>query len=190
MLQKSMESGPLLNTANQMTVLRLALLPFIILLFFIPAQWAAWACFLLYAVGCFTDWLDGWIARRYKQTSAFGTFMDPIADKIFVVTILLMLVATQRIHGIFTLAVIIILIREFLVAGLREYLGPKGIALPVTHFAKWKTTVQMVATGVLIVGPYVRFGELAGISLLCVAAGLTVMTGLDYLKYSLPHIRD
>jgi cardiolipin synthase (CMP-forming) len=178
------------NLANKLTLLRLALLPFIILLFFVHGSWAAWACLVLYIIGAFTDWLDGWVARQYAQTSAFGAAMDPIADKIFVVTVLLMLVATQRIESIFTLAVIIILMREFLVAGLREYLGPKGIALPVTWLAKWKTATQMVATGILIVGPFVSYGTAIGTLMLCLSAGLTVFTGWEYIKASLPHIKD
>ena len=183
--------GPIkYNLANKLTLFRLALLPFIILLFFIPAKWAAWACLVLYILGALSDWLDGWAARRYGQTSAFGAAMDPIADKIFVVTVLLMLLATQRIGGIFTLAVIVILMREFLVAGLREFLGPKGVTLPVTKLAKWKTAIQMVATGVLIVGPFMSGGTVLGMVLLTIAAGLTVVTGWEYVKASLPHIQD
>ena len=102
---------------------------------------------MLYIIGAATDWLDGWVARRYNQISEFGKFMDPISDKIFVVTVLMMLVATHRIEHFLVLAVIIILIREFLVSGIREFLGPKGISLPVTPLAKWKTAAQMTATG-------------------------------------------
>lgn len=179
------------NLANKLTLIRLALLPFIILLFFIPAAWAAWTCLVLYVLGALTDLLDGWVARKYAQTSAFGAAMDPIADKIFVVTVLLMLVATQRMADILTLAVIVILMREFLVAGLREFLGPKGVSLPVTKLAKWKTATQMVATGILIVGHYVSGGvTLLGEVLLAVSAGLTVVTGWGYIKASLPHISD
>jgi len=178
------------NLANRLTLIRLALLPFIILLFFIPTGWAAWTCLVLYVLGALTDLLDGWVARKYAQTSAFGAAMDPIADKIFVVTVLLMLVATQRMADVLTLAVIIILMREFLVAGLREFLGPKGISLPVTKLAKWKTATQMVATGILIVGPWVSGGTLLGEALLAISAGLTVVTGWGYIKASLPHISD
>ena len=178
-----------LNLANKLTLARLALLPFIILLLFIPAKWAAWTVLVLYIIGAATDWLDGWVARRYNQISDFGRFLDPIADKVFVVTILLMLVAIERIGGIFTLAVIIIIAREFLVAGLREFLGPKNIVLPVTPLAKWKTALQMVATGVLIVGPYVPLGGALGLLALSAAAALTVMTGWNYLKSSWVHIK-
>ncbi len=176
--------------ANILTLFRLGLLPFIILLLFIPAGWAAWTCLALYIVGAVTDWLDGWAARRYAQTSALGTFLDPISDKIFVVTVLLMLVAVDRVTGVWVLTIIVILVREFLVAGLREFLGPKNIQMPVTPLAKWKTTVQMVATGVMIVAPYIPLGEIVGLLGLTAAATLTVMTGWTYLRTGLAHIRD
>ena len=188
------------NLANILTIARLVLLPVIILLFFIPAAWAAWACLALYTAGAVTDWLDGWVARRFNQISDFGRFLDPIADKIFVVAILIMLVAVDRIDGIWVLAVIVILVREFLVAGLREFLGPKGITVHVTGLAKWKTAIQMIATGILIVGPFVggpallpgpeltwlHFTGLLGLS---VAAALTAITGWNYLKTGWAHIK-
>lgn len=176
------------NLANILTVARLLILPFMILLFFVPADWAAWSVLALYIAGAVTDWLDGWIARAWNQASDFGRFLDPIADKIFVVTVLLMLIATDRIQGVWVLAVIVILMREFLVAGLREFLGPKGVGLPVTTLAKWKTGVQMVATGFLIVAPalgtWTHFFGLLG---LAAAAALTAITGWQYLKTGWAH---
>ncbi len=180
----------MLTLANKLTLARLALLPVIILLFFIPTGWAAWTCLTLYVIGAVTDWLDGWVARRYNQYSEFGRFLDPIADKIFVVVVLLMLIAVDRVEGIWVLAVVIILIREFLVAGLREFLGPKGIIVPVTPLAKWKTALQMVATGILIVGPYIHDGiTMLGLLGLTGAAVLTVMTGWNYFKTGIQHIK-
>lgn len=176
------------NLANILTLARLALLPIMIPLFYLPFAWAAWLCLALYIVGAVTDWLDGFIARKFNQVSAFGTFLDPISDKIFVVTILLMLVATDRITGILVLAVIIILMREFLVAGLREYLGPRNIKLPVTKLAKWKTASQMLATSCLILGPYGLYAQTLGQIGLCIAAVLTVVTGWHYLREGLRHI--
>lgn len=178
------------NLANILTVARLAILPFMILLFFIRTDWAAWGALMLYVAGAVTDWLDGWVARAYNQISDFGRFLDPIADKIFVVTVLLMLVATDRIEGIWVLAVIVILMREFMVAGLREFLGPKGISIPVTTLAKWKTGVQMVATGFLIVAPaFGAFTHSAGLLGLSAAAVLTAVTGWQYMKAGWVHIR-
>lgn len=176
------------NLANILTIGRLFLLPPMIVLFFIPANWAAWACLGIYVAGAVTDWLDGWIARRYGQTSEFGRFLDPVADKIFVVTVLLMLIAVDRVTGLWVVAVIVILTREFLVAGVREFLGPKNIALPVTGLAKWKTALQMTSTGLLIMEPLGFWMKTAGEVSLAAAAVLTVVTGWAYLKEGLAHI--
>jgi CDP-diacylglycerol--glycerol-3-phosphate 3-phosphatidyltransferase len=177
------------NLANMLTVARLLLLPFIIALLYVHTDWAAWTVLVLYIIGAVTDWLDGWVARRYNQVSEFGKFMDPVSDKIFVVTLLMMLVATHRIEHFLVLAVIIILIREFLVSGIREFLGPKGIGLPVTRLAKWKTATQMAATGLLIIGPASPVADMTGGILLCLAAALTTVTGWDYFKTAWRHFR-
>jgi cardiolipin synthase len=177
------------NLANTLTLLRLALLPLMVALFYIPFEWAAWTCLVLYAIGAMTDLLDGWIARKYNQITEFGTFLDPISDKIFVVTTLLMLVAVDRIEHLWVMNVVIIIIREFVVSGMREYLGPKEIKLPVTNLAKWKTALQMLATGILIVGSYVWGGQMIGQLLLTGASALTVVTGWVYLKAGLDHMR-
>ena len=153
----------MLNLPNILTLFRLALLPFIIILMFIPASWAASAALAFYIVGAVTDWLDGYLARKNNQITEFGTFLDPISDKIFVATIMLMLVATDRVDGAWVVLVIFILVREFTVSGLREFLGPKGIKVPVSALAKWKTAVQMIATGLLIIGPYIYGGILLGL---------------------------
>lgn len=177
------------NLANILTLTRLILLPPMIVLFFIPFSWAAWACLVLYIIGAATDFLDGWVARKFNQVSEFGALMDPITDKIFVVTILLMLVAVERIDHIWVLGVVIIIVREFTVSGLREYLGGKDIKLPVTKLAKWKTALQMIATGILIVGPFFWGGQMLGQILLTAASILTLVTGWNYLKTALDHMR-
>lgn len=179
----------MLTLPNMLSLLRLALLPFMVPLFLIPAEWAAWICLVLYIFGSLTDFLDGWLARRLKQTSEFGAFIDPLSDKIFVVTTMLMLVAIDRIDRFSAVAVAVILIREFVVSGLREYLGQKELKLPVTNLAKWKTAAQMSALGVLIVAPYIFLGHIIGLLLLLTAAVLTVITGWDYLKTGLDHMR-
>lgn len=176
------------NIANMLTMARILLLPVIILLLFVHANWASWSVLVLYILGALTDWLDGWVARKYNQVSAFGTFLDPISDKIFVVTILLMLIATDRIEDLMVLPVIIILVREFVVAGIREFLGPKGIKLPVTNLAKWKTAIQMVATGMLILEPVSSIIAFSGNLLLCAAAILTAVTGWGYVKAAWQHV--
>ena len=181
-----------MNLANILTLVRLALLPFIIILMFLPPvwAWAVWTTLVLYVIGALTDFADGWVARKYNQTSEFGRFMDPISDKIFVVTILLMLVAVDNVSGIFVLAVIVILMREFLVAGLREFLGPKGISLPVIKLAKWKTTFQMIAIALLIIGPINLYAHVAGLIALCAAAAITIITGWRYLQTAAPHLTE
>ena len=180
----------MLNLANILTLFRLALLPLIVVLLFIPASWAASAALAFYIVGAITDWLDGYIARKHNMVTAFGTFLDPISDKIFVATIMLMLVATDRIAGIWVVLVILILVREFVISGLREFLGPKNIQVPVSPMAKWKTTAQMIATGLLIIGPFVTGGMFLGLLCLLAATALTLYTGWDYLKIGWEHMKD
>ena len=176
------------HTANILTIMRLLMLPVIIGLFYVTDAWAAWTCLALYVIGAITDFLDGWVARKFDQVSELGKLMDPIADKIFVAALLLMLVANGRIDGFWVIAVIIILMREFVVAGLRAFLWPKKMKLPVTNLAKWKTTVQMIATGILIVAPYIPYGFEVGLGGLAIAAGLTAITGWIYVTAGLKHI--
>lgn len=180
------------NLANILTISRLILLPFIIALFFFE-RWAGatamWPALGLYIVAALSDYFDGWVARQYNQTSAFGTFLDPISDKIFVAALLVTFVAFQRLDSIWIVPVIVILSREFLVSGLREYLGPKNIQLPVTNLAKWKTAAQMLSLGFLIIGPYVPYALMTGQFLLLAAAILTVITGAAYLKAGMQHMK-
>ncbi|AGH97481.1 CDP-diacylglycerol--glycerol-3-phosphate 3-phosphatidyltransferase [Micavibrio aeruginosavorus EPB] len=178
------------NTANILTVLRIVLVPVIAGLLLVPAAWAVWTAFILYGLCAFTDWLDGWIARKYDQYSDFGRFLDPIADKILVAALFIMLAATKAIPGIWLALPIIIMTREFLVAGLREYLGPKGVVVHVTQLAKWKTAVQMIALGILIPGMLYHGVAQAGLLLLLVATILTVITGWDYMKTARSHFKS
>lgn len=180
------------NLANILTLARLLLLPVIVALFYLEQSWggwAAWLCFLLYIVAAITDWLDGYIARKYNQISAFGTFLDPISDKIFVGVLLVLLVQFGRLDGLWSIPVLIIFTREFLISGLREFLGPHNVQMPVTKLAKWKTASQMAALGFLIIGPYVAFTLIVGQVLLLVAALLTVITGWGYLRAGLDHMK-
>ena len=177
------------NIPNILSVFRLALLPFMVVLFLLPFEWAAWSCLAFYIVGALTDFLDGYLARKWNQVSEFGAFIDPLADKIFVVTILLMLVTAGRIEGGYVLAVVIIVMREFIVSGIREYLGSKDIKVPVTNLAKWKTATQMAALGVLIVAPYIPLGFFFGLGLLIGASLLTLITGWGYLKKAIEFIK-
>lgn len=178
------------NLANILTVTRVLLLPFILVLLIMPWAWAAWLCLTLYVIAAITDFLDGWVARRFNQVTAFGRFLDPIADKIFVVSILVMLVAVDRVTGLSVLAIIAILVREFTVAGLREFLGPKQVTVHVTALAKWKTTVQMLATGFLIVASQGFALALTGEILLWAATAMTLITGWQYMQAGMKHIND
>lgn len=181
-----------MNIANALTLGRLISIPVMMILFFIPYAWSAWLCLFVYIAAAVTDGLDGYIARRYNQISKFGVFLDPIADKIFVMSVLIMLVSGGHISGFWLLPTIIILAREFLISGLREFLGPKNIQVPVSRLAKWKTGVQMTALGFLVIGdngdvlvPHTLDIGLMG---LLVAAVLTIVTGWDYMKTGVQHI--
>jgi len=177
---------------NILTIARLLLLPFMVWLFFMEDEWgagAAWWCLGLYGVASVTDFLDGWVARKFGQVSEFGTFLDPIADKVFVGSLLVLLVGFGRLDGLWMIPVLLIFLREFLVSGLREYLGPKNVKMPVTQLAKWKTASQMVALGFLIVGPFVPYTLMTGQVLLALACALTLITGWDYWRVGLAHMR-
>jgi len=172
---------------NILTISRMALLPVLIWLLYIDESWAIWSALGLYALSAITDFLDGYLARKMNIVSPFGTFLDPIADKVFVAVILIALVDLGRLEGLWIIPVIIIFTREFLVSGMREFLGPKNIKMPVTKLAKWKTTFQMIALGVLIYGGHALF---LGQALLSLAALLTIITGWGYLKTGLKHLND
>ncbi len=179
----------MLNLANILTLGRLALLPPIVLLLYFSGFWPVMIAFFLYVVAAASDYFDGWVARKYGQVTPFGTFLDPIVDKVFVAAILIILIATRHIMGWWVILPIIILAREILVSGLREFLGPMNVQMPVTKLAKWKTAVQMVALGLLILAPYVAYSQDLGLLALLAATVLTVITGWGYLKVGLEHIQ-
>lgn len=182
----------MMNLPNILTISRILMLPVIIFLFLMEGAWEEkaimWA-FALYVIACITDYLDGWLARKLNQTTAFGTFLDPISDKIFVGSLFIVFAGVGRLYGVWMIPAIIIFAREFLISGLREYLGQKNIALPVTRLAKWKTVSQMIATGLLIIGPYFPNGVFIGQLALIAAAIITVITGWKYMKAGLDHMR-
>lgn len=177
---------------NILTISRIVLLPVLIGLFFVPGAIAAWWALAIYTFCAVTDFLDGYIARKYEVTSGVGTFLDPISDKIMVVSLLMALAAFDRLDGVWIIPAIIILSREFFVSGLREYLGPKNVKVPVSKLAKWKTAIQMVALGFLVIGNYgdniIDHTLLIGQILLTAAAIITLITGWNYLKAGWKHI--
>jgi cardiolipin synthase (CMP-forming) len=183
------------NLPNILTYGRLAAVPAVVGLLFWPGdQWSRWWALAIFIGAAITDYLDGYFARAYAQQSALGRMLDPIADKLLVAACLLMLVSDGTIAGSARWAAIVILCREILVSGLREFLAELKVSVPVSRVAKWKTTLQLVAVGFLIAGPA---GEAVlpgtvdiGIGLLWVAAILTLYTGWDYLKAGLHHLME
>ncbi|HXY57007.1 MAG TPA: CDP-diacylglycerol--glycerol-3-phosphate 3-phosphatidyltransferase [Methylocystis sp.] len=179
---------------NLLTYGRLVAVPVVAALLQSPAEhWMRWTALAVFTVAGVTDFLDGYLARIWKQQSPLGQMLDPIADKLLVATTLLVLAANQTLDNWTLWAAIIILCREILVSGLREYLAEKA-TLPVSALAKWKTTVQMIALGFFIAGPAgeaVAPGAMRiGAMLLWLAAALTLYTGVDYLISGWPHFGE
>ncbi|MEQ8968414.1 MAG: CDP-diacylglycerol--glycerol-3-phosphate 3-phosphatidyltransferase [Azospirillaceae bacterium] len=174
-----------LTLPNILTFGRILAIPVLIALFFVTAPWGAWAALAVYTAAAVTDWADGKIARARGQISPIGRMMDPIADKMLVGAVVLLVVAFGRVEGVHILPALAILLREFLVSGLREFLAGQGAAgLPVSPLAKWKTAVQMVALGALILadgGPVGAIAGPLGTAGLWLAAVLTVVTGWAYV---------
>ncbi|MEZ5785092.1 MAG: CDP-diacylglycerol--glycerol-3-phosphate 3-phosphatidyltransferase [Xanthobacteraceae bacterium] len=162
--------------------------------------WLRWVALVLFIAAGVTDILDGYIARSWKQQSSFGRMLDPIADKLLVASCLLMLAADGTIRGWSLWAAIVILCREILVSGLREYLAELRVSVPVTRLAKWKTSLQLVAIGFLLAGSAgdevvarsigLTFAPVThiGLTLLWVSAVLTLYTGYDYFRAGIHHL--
>lgn len=186
----------IINIPNILTFSRIIAIPIMVcLLLFVPDPAGSWLALSVYSFACITDFFDGYLARAWHQQSAFGRFLDPIADKLLISSVLLVLVGIDRFQGLSVLPAAIILCREILVSGLREFLAEIQVGIPVSTLAKWKTGIQMLAMGFLLVGPNgPEFGPLStleiGISGLWIAASLTVITGADYLLLGLRHIRE
>ena len=180
---------------NVLTYARIAAVPALVAcLMFVEGEAGRWAAFWLFVAAAITDWLDGYLARRLEQQSTLGRMLDPIADKLIVGAALIMLVHDRTIDGLSIWAAIVIMCREILVSGLREFLAELNVKVHVTALAKWKTAVQMVALAFLIAGPagdrIVPGTSVAGIVLLWVAAVLTLWTGYDYLKAGVRHAME
>lgn len=174
---------------NYLTYGRIAAIPVIVALILLDISWLRWLAFVLYVAAAITDFLDGYLARKYGTVSDIGKMLDPIADKLLVGALLIVF-AYDGTFGVWDLIpAIIILMREIFVSGLREYLGNKSIAVPVSRIAKYKTTLQLVAIAALIVEPLV-FGmrEVSDV-LLWATAVLTAFTGWQYWSGALPHMR-
>jgi len=180
-----------MSLPNMLTYSRIAAVPVVVGLLYWQSildggLWARWVALAFFIAAGITDWADGYFARMYGQQSPLGRMLDPIADKLLVASCLLMLAAEETIRGWSLLASVIILCREILVSGLREFLAELNVRVHVTQLAKWKTTMQMIALGVLLAGPagdkIIPGVTWTGLVMLWMAALLTLWTGFDYLK--------
>ncbi len=196
----------MLSLPKILSLSRIAMIPLLAALLW----WPGWeqgylAAFVLYCLMGITDYFDGYLARASGAVSRLGIFLDPIADKIMVVSVILVLTAMGVLRGPFVgdlhvVAGMIIVMREIAVSGLREFLGPLRISIPVSKLAKWKTTFQLVSLGALILGQglpgwnidigvrVINLPHTVGLTTLWAAAALTVITGWDYLRVGLKHM--
>jgi cardiolipin synthase len=184
---------------NLLTYARIAAVPVVVGCLYFQALleyglWLRWVALVIFIAAGITDVLDGYVARAYGQQSTFGRMLDPIADKLLVSSCLLMLAVDETIKGLAVLAAIIILCREILVSGLREYLAELRVSVPVTALAKWKTFLQLLAVGFLIAGEagdkILPITTHIGIGLLWLSALLTLYTGWDYFRAGVRHLID
>jgi CDP-diacylglycerol--glycerol-3-phosphate 3-phosphatidyltransferase/cardiolipin synthase len=180
---------------NYLTIGRIIIVPVFVITFYLPGFYGDIIPFALFLIASFTDFLDGLLARMYKEESELGELLDPIADKIIVATALILLVMNGTIQNYEVIAAIIILTREILVSGLREFLAKEQIKLPVSNLAKMKTFLQMFAIAILLTGEtgnkIVNFqdydAQTIGIILLWLSAFITLYTGYEYLRKSIDH---
>ena len=180
---------------NYLTIGRIIIVPVFVITFYLPGFYWDIIPFTLFLIASFTDFLDGLLARMYKEESELGELLDPIADKIIVATALILLVMNGTIQNYEVIAAIIILTREILVSGLREFLAKEQIKLPVSNLAKMKTFLQMFAIAILLTGEtgnkIVNFqdynAQTIGIILLWLSAFITLYTGYEYLRKSIDH---
>src|SRR5258705_13162432 len=186
-----------LSLPNILTYSRIAAIPVVVGCVYAQSVmdgplWLRWVALAVFIAAGVTDVLDGYVARMWDQQSAFGRMLDPIADKLLVASCLLMLAADNSIHGLTLWAAIVILCREILVSGLREYLAALRVSVPVTKLAKWKTTAQLVAIGFLLAGEagdvVVPGITLTGLVLLWISAIVTIYTGWDYFRAGIHHL--
>jgi len=186
----------MLTLPNILTLSRILAVPILVALLWPAEQGHEWRtgyalAFLLYCLMGVTDYFDGYLARAKGAVSRLGIFLDPIADKIMVGAVILMLAATRDIKGVHIIAAMVILLREIAVSGLREFLAGLQVSVPVSRLAKWKTAFQLIALGAMILAgalPHWPFVHIIGLSTLWAAAILTLITGWDYLRVGVRHM--
>jgi cardiolipin synthase len=177
---------------NLLTFTRIVLVPAFVAAFWIPMPAGRWVAFVVFVIAAITDYADGWIARKRQAESRLGQMLDPIADKLLISAALMMLVYMDDIRGFVIVPALIILAREILVSGMREFLATIAVTVPVSSISKLKTAVQVIALAVLIVAPAVEhvWGGLhqIGIVALWGAAVLTIYTGVSYVQANVAHV--
>jgi len=181
---------------NILTIGRIIIVPFFVISFFLPGFYGEIIPFLLFILASFTDFLDGLLARLYKEESKLGELLDPIADKIIVSAALILLVMNGTIQNYEVIAAIIILTREILISGLREFLADVQVKIPVSSLARGKTFIQMFSIAILLTGEtgnkIINFedynAQTVGIILLWLSAFLTLYTGYDYVRKGIEHV--
>jgi CDP-diacylglycerol--glycerol-3-phosphate 3-phosphatidyltransferase len=187
----------MLTLPNLLTLSRILAVPILVFLLWRPAPLDYAITFVLYCIVGITDYFDGYVARARGSISRLGQFLDPIADKIMIAAVLVMLISSRKanplpeIAGLHIIPAVVILLREIIVSGLREFLAGLRVSVPVSALAKWKTTFQMVALGALILGgalPEQPWVHDVGLVSLWAAAALTLVTGYDYLRIGLRHM--
>ena len=187
----------MLSLPNLLTLSRIFAVRILVFLLWRPAPLDYAITFVLYCVVGITDYFDGYLARAQGRISRLGQFLDPIADKIMVGAVLVMLISSRKanpmpeIAGLHIIPALVILLREIIVSGLREFLAELRVSIPVSALAKWKTAFQMIALGALILGgavPEMPWVHTVGIVCLWLAAALTLVTGYDYLRIGLKHM--
>jgi CDP-diacylglycerol--glycerol-3-phosphate 3-phosphatidyltransferase len=187
----------MLTLPNLLTLSRIFAVPILVFLLWRPTPIDYGVTFILYCVVGITDYFDGYLARAQGQISRLGQFLDPIADKIMVAAVIVMLISSRKmsgepvIHGLHIIPALVILLREIIVSGLREFLAPLNVSMPVSSLAKWKTTFQLVSLGALILSgafPAQAWMHQVGLGSLWAAAALTLVTGYDYLRIGIRHM--
>lgn len=191
--------GHALSLPNVLTYGRILAVPAVALCIFLSdilafGLWLRWVALAVFVAAAVTDYFDGYFARSWGQISPLGRMLDPIADKLLVAVCLLLLAADETIKGWSLWAAIVILMREILVSGLREYLAGLSVSVPVSRLAKWKTGMQLTAIGFLVAGQagdqILPITTLTGLTLLWLSAALTLYTGWDYVRAGIHHVLE
>ena len=180
-----------MNFPNLLTIARIVMVPVLAVVFMIPGDAGRWAAFALFVIAAITDYLDGYLARLWDQQTDLGRLLDPIADKVLVAAVILLLAGSGDIANWTLIPAIVILSREIIIAGLREFMAGRNVTIHVADLAKWKTATQMTALALLLIGPAGPAGwplHLIGSVAFWIAGILTLVTGYDYVASSVRHV--